>query len=351
MTKINERKHRAQRHAKAKLGKPYEEAVGELIRLLFPHAQVAVGAWVNGPDGRRELDVDIHEMIDGRLWHGIVECKDFNPKTTGPVGIGYVDALDSKQRDLHLDFAVICSNAGFTADAVRKASRLGIGLIGASRKADSRIRFRVVEEIYVRRVRIVEHFLQFVPAPGESPIPHLETTDYESICYQGRPVLRWLNSRLMLWLSVTPIVQGDYTDFYRLKEPVVVTWGTGAIKIQGLALRTRLVGAWFAQTVGLEADAGVYDHIRHRMRLVKGHRNLNISGFNPKGGNWISHPPADVWQPSPLIPGEVNFSVCVIENQPSRDGAALLDALVVPEDLIVNVQRHDDDARSVHGFG
>lgn len=66
------------------------------------------GEWVVGPDGRRELDVLIEGTVDGVPKKVLVECKDFNPKTTGPVGIGFVDALESEHRDLGVDASFIC---------------------------------------------------------------------------------------------------------------------------------------------------------------------------------------------------------------------------------------------------
>jgi hypothetical protein len=127
---------------------------------------VRQGEWVVGPDGRRELDVFVEGTVDGVPRRVLVECKDFNPRTTGPVGIGFVDALESKGRDLIVDVSFICSNAGFTADAVRKAKRVGIGLIGVLEEKDQRIRFQVREEIYIRRVKVEALTIGLVAEPA-----------------------------------------------------------------------------------------------------------------------------------------------------------------------------------------
>jgi len=50
----------------------------------------------------------------------VIECKDWNR----PIGIAFIDALDSKRRDLGASIAMICSNSGFTSDALRKAARV-----------------------------------------------------------------------------------------------------------------------------------------------------------------------------------------------------------------------------------
>lgn len=108
--------------------------MAEVARAFDPNANVTQGQWVIGPDGRRELDVLIEGTADGRQTKGLIECKDFNPGTTGPVGIAYVDALESKRRDIGADVSLICSNAGFTVDALRKAKRVGIGLISLMKR-------------------------------------------------------------------------------------------------------------------------------------------------------------------------------------------------------------------------
>lgn len=176
---------------KKKAGRPYEEAVRDLCRTIFPNAKIESGVWVVGPDGRRELDVDIWEMVGDKLMHFMIECKDFNRESTGPVGISYVDALDSKCRDLGLHSAFICSNAGYTADAVRKAKRLGIGLLGATRQSDARIRFALQEEVCIRHVRIAECRLQYL-YHNDEPLNPLDGVDVNHVLFENRSVIQWL---------------------------------------------------------------------------------------------------------------------------------------------------------------
>ena len=113
-----------------KKGTPNEVVLAEVIRAMDPHAIVTQGEWVSGPDGRRDRDVFVTGTLDGQRRTVLIECKDYDPLKTGRVGIGVVDALESKRRDLNVDVSMICSNAGFAQDAVRKARRVGIGLIG-----------------------------------------------------------------------------------------------------------------------------------------------------------------------------------------------------------------------------
>src|SRR6266487_163455 len=103
----------------SKLGSEYEQIVGSVCQALEPGAEVVVGAWIEGPDGRRDMDVSIRGVRDGHPYLALVECNDWRT----PIGIGVVDALDSKRDDLGADLAVIYSNSGFTEDASRKAAR------------------------------------------------------------------------------------------------------------------------------------------------------------------------------------------------------------------------------------
>lgn len=204
MSKPSRRPRRAARKAdyRRKGGRDFEEAVRDIFRRLFPHADIHSGVWVLGPDGRRELDVNIAEKIGDRVFRAVVECKDFNPATTGPVGVEYIDAIDSKRRDLQLDLAMLCSNAGFTETAVRKARRLGIGLIAAVRQGDQRIRFRVMEEIYVRHIKIKSMSLRFWAAPGE-PLPPDVTISANDATFENRRIVRWFNVRFVQMLAAT----------------------------------------------------------------------------------------------------------------------------------------------------
>lgn len=88
------------------------------------------------------------------------------------IGIAVIDAADSKRRDLAADVTLICSNAGFSKDAMRKAGRVGIGLIGVMKEPDPRIRYRVFDEkrfpVILERVSvdIVPIFIVRGPPPS-----------------------------------------------------------------------------------------------------------------------------------------------------------------------------------------
>jgi len=341
------------RSGSRRAGTPYEQAVGELFRQFFPASSINIGVWVKGPDGRRELDVDIIENVGGRSVRSVVECKDFNPDITGPVGIGYIDALDSKRRDLGLAFAFVCSNAGFTADAIRKAKRVNIGLLSATRKNDQRIRFGVVDEIYMRHIRLTEApKLRLWPANGEE-LPRKEVLESGEALFEGRPIGPWFFNRFVQALYLNPIVRGAFHDYCRLKNPIRLDWPAGSATVQQIGFELALEGAWFVQTVRLESTAGLYDWLRRRMRIAPSPHptQLQIVDINYFGGNWIAQPPDVDWSNRKLLPYECDLQFMMFKNVFPMDNPALLGPHVVPEDLNLVIKDIGASAiESVPGF-
>jgi hypothetical protein len=284
---------------------------------------------------------------------GVVECKDFNPATTGPVGIGYIDALDSKRRDLGLEFAFICSNAGFTADAIRKARRVNIGLLSATRKNDQRIRFGVVDEIYTRHIRLIEApKIHLWPADGEE-LPKKEVLESGDILFEGRPLAPWFFVRMTHAISLNPIVKGTFHDYCRLKAPIKLDWPAGSAIVRQIGLEVAIEGAWFAQTVRLESTAGLYDWLRRCMRIAPSPHptQLQIAGINYFGGNGISQPPDVDWANRKLLPYEAEMKFVIFKNIFPLDNPALLGPHVVPDDLNLTMKDIDSSAiESAPGF-
>ena len=49
----------------AKAGDEYQEIVGAVAQALDPGASVKVAQWIEGPDGKRDLDVEVRGTING----------------------------------------------------------------------------------------------------------------------------------------------------------------------------------------------------------------------------------------------------------------------------------------------
>ena len=127
----------------AKAGSEYEELTAVVAKTLDPHADVKIGQWVAGPDGNREVDVEVRGTVEGKLHFILIECKDWKD----PVGIEAIDSLDSKRRDLKADAVILFSNSGFTKPALRKAERVGIDAVSAISKGNKLVRIAIFKEV------------------------------------------------------------------------------------------------------------------------------------------------------------------------------------------------------------
>jgi hypothetical protein len=107
----------------AKRGKWYEDAVAEVAKALYRDATTSVRREVDGPEGTREVDVEVRGTIDRHRQFALLECKDWKK----PADIQALDGLHSKSLDLGADLTIIFGNSGFTKAALEKAKRLDIG--------------------------------------------------------------------------------------------------------------------------------------------------------------------------------------------------------------------------------
>ena len=283
----------------SKQGRNYERVVAEVLKAFDPGAKVSSGIWVKGPDGRRDLDVLVEGIADGKSRKMLVECKDFNPKSTGPVGIPIIDALESKARDLKVDFSVVCSNAGFTSDALRKAKRVGIGLISLFRKGDARIRFSVTEEIYTRKIKVEKLSISL---RGGSQI-NLEGVPFETVKYEGVPVGNWVVNRALMFICANPIVNGSFEASHRLITPLNIELPSGSIAVDSINFQLTISGGWFAHRVTLDSSAGIYDWLRRRVRLTPGPSQIQIQNVDVHAGDPIKCPPDYELKPESFRPG------------------------------------------------
>jgi len=246
----------------AKAGDDYQEIVGSVQRALDPGSTVEVGIWVVGPDGRRDMDVAISGVKDGRPHLTLIECKDW--KT--PVEIGVIDALDSKRRDLAADAAIVFSNSGFTDGAVRKSARTGISLACALKAGDPRIRVKVWREFIAKR-RVVDRWTLKVfwnherGDPGEL-IPH-------DISWNGAPLVNWISqesSKILRELPEGP-VPAWLTAEYSFNAEVPFKFRERSVRLTGLAFRLECSGGCVRQVVREDVSLGSYDFLKHRVSV------------------------------------------------------------------------------------
>ncbi|TIV22900.1 MAG: hypothetical protein E5V74_04245 [Mesorhizobium sp.] len=315
-----------------KLGRPYEQVVGDVVKQFDPSAEVKVGEWVEGPDGLREIDVLITGTVNGATRQVLIECKDYDSRKRR-IGIGVVDATDSKRRDLGVDVTLLCSNAGFSKDAMRKARRVGIGLIGVLKEADPRIRYKVFDEIYIRRVNLsfnADIDIKVVPG-GVAP-----RDDVEAIMFEGASVFAWLQHRTVLFITHNRVVKGAHRLRFRFRPAVLIHHKSSSAFMTEIAVRFTLTGQWIAQLIEIDATSGLYDWLRQRVRLAPSPGETKLTYKDVKwgsGGTVIEiHPNLDSLSPSPVKENEVHMEILDLGGFVVPTEYAQLDPHVVAED-------------------
>jgi hypothetical protein len=308
-----------------KAGTEYEELVAEIAKACDPGADVRAGVWVDGPDGRLDMDVHIAAKLDGRPFNILVECKDYDRKSTGKVERALVDALDSKRADLPVDATILCSNSGFSQDALRKARRKCIGMISILKKGDARIKAEIIEERYIPRVELNRQFTTSVTGPNAIPSPF----DVRKLVYASRPVFPWLEWRATLVAVGNPEKSGAVVTF-RLRQPTVFDYGAHNLILKQLSIRFTYATTWHPQVVTLDASTGIYDYLRGRVRLAPGKQTFTMSqnrhpfDLAPP----IPGPPPNWRKNLGLQPGEIDMHLIVVDGSPDPEKVALLDAIV-----------------------
>jgi len=331
----------------SKKGTPYEKVVATVLKAFDPSANVTQGEWVVGPDGRRDMDVLIEGTAEGVPIKGLVECKDFNPKTTGPVGIGFIDALDSKHRDLGTNFTMLCSNAGFTSGAIRKAKRVRIALLGVMRKGDSRLKFSVIDEVYTRKVYLKNISLEL---KGDAPIPRSDVS-LPDILWDKVPIVNWIYHRMHLLIAANPIVAGKYTASHKLLEPLKFTWPTGSATATNLAFSFTISGGWFSHHAEIDATTGIYDWLRRRVRMAPGDGKVEYRGIDLDGGRPVERPDDREFIRECALEGEIDLKLVMVENSNRKflDSVSDLDRYIDPKDLELFIEELPPEATtSVH---
>lgn len=244
-----------------KLGDDYQELVGAVEKALDPGATVRVGVWVIGPDGRRDLDVEVRGTIEGRPQFIQIECKDW----AKPVGISVVDALDSKRRDFGADRAIIYSNSGFTEPAMKKAARLDIGMASVLKAGDQRIKIVVHKELVAKRLS-VDHVRVVLYPPSDSGASLPDSWALAKLAYDELPVQNWLAQHTCKLLTEhEPNGALLFACTFRLRP--AWTYANELIEVAAMRVFLQCSRSWVSQMVREDVTLGVYDHVRKAVMI------------------------------------------------------------------------------------
>jgi hypothetical protein len=298
--------HRKEKLHLSNKGRSYQRLVASVVQAIDPGATVEEGKWISGPDGKRDMDVLVKGSIKGQAFSTLIECKDYDVHKTGPIGINFVDAIESKRKDLSVDFAMICSNSGFTSNAIRKAKRTGIGLVSILKAKDPRIKVEIVEELYTRNIRIKEITIDF-----GTEVP--QDVTISEIYFEGSRLIYWVSNRILLVLGGNYVGSGRLLDSVRLKEPIKLIFGRHEVTISKIDISFEHETEWFSQVISIDATLGMYDFLRRRIRLPPCEGQYSLKDFNPYGGKPIDFVPQRDNLMGSLLPGEFKIDLFMVE--------------------------------------
>jgi hypothetical protein len=284
-----------------KAGREYEDLVGAVERALDPGAVVKVGQWIEGPDCRRDLDVEVRGCVDGKSLFVIVECKD----RKAPVGIKVIDELESKRRDLGADRSIVYSNSGFTLHALRKAARVGIETASALKRGDSLVRPVIQRVVIAKRLSVERFSLRLFPTPEYE---HEEQGHWmpADLSLDGTAVQNWvadLSARLLR------DHEGVATVRYRCALKHADGWALcgRSIGLRGLDVVLECRKSWLAQTVSVDLSLGKYDHARTTV-LVPANESYMLGPFDNHAWEEVS----EGWTQEELAPNSFELRLTLL---------------------------------------
>ena len=243
----------------AKAGDTYREMVGKVMATLDPNSAVKTEQWITGPDGERDMDVEVRGKLGNVPHFVLVECKDH----ARPIGIGYVDAFESKLRDLKPDRAIMFSNSGFTRDALKKASRVGIEMASAMKARNDTIKIQVHRELVARRL-VLTFGTAFLFPFDSHPHEIEEKWKVEELLFDGLPLIHWINEK-MKFLAAEHEAEGRLWFLCTFRDEPRWSYRGRQLKVGGLKFDFTVERDWVAQTVKPDVSLGYYDHLTKRI--------------------------------------------------------------------------------------
>lgn len=245
--------------AMPKAGDAYRELVGAVMAALDPGSAVKTEQWIEGPDGERDMDVEVRGTMGNISHFVLVECKDH----AKPIGIGFVDAFESKIRDLRPDRAVMFSNSGFTCGALKKAKRVGIEMASAIKARDRRIRVQLHCDIIARRLSLAFGTAFLYPFEGHSHEIE-EKWKVQDLLFDGVPVIYWINKKMKaVALECETASKVVFICTFRAEQRW--SYRGRSLPVGGLRFDFIIKKDWVAQTVTSDISLGYYDHLKRRV--------------------------------------------------------------------------------------
>jgi hypothetical protein len=289
-----------------KAGTYYTDFVGRVLAALEPGYTVRTGEWIEGPDGRRDMDVEVRGAREGVPHFCLVECKDWRRK----VGIPVVDALDSKRADLKADRAIIYSNSGFTRQAVRKARRIGVELASAVCEHDPKIKPQLRTKVVLPAYGPFDEMIRLMVVGETHPPAPFGIAD---IFFEDLPLQNWLHT-LSVWL-IKPAEKPSSVEvkFTFHKYEIFVVRGQ-PVWVAGFHVFLRYRRHMISQDIPITVSRGAYDFTHGRL-LLPPSESIGWVFSNKK---WVDEPP-DAVETMGATSEQVTLSMSLISGTPEHD--------------------------------
>ena len=315
------------------MGEAYQDLVAEIMRMFASKANVTVGEWVDGPDGRRELDVSIRGTLNNQQVLIFIECKDYtySNKPT-PVGIKDLDALESKRHDLKANLAMIASNSGFTAPALSKAARTRIVPIAIVKEGDDRAKFKVMHNIILRRMTFGGGELFHTTADGTT----IQSLEYGVMSIEGESVDEWLVHQAVMLQFAHPWLTKEVNLDFTFRTPVTATYEGQIYQLSKVAIKFRFSTEWRRQTIELGAGAAMLNFITGKLHFPAGENQLIYRDIDFDRATPSDPPSESEYQVSTNDKKDsVRMLLCWFDKMPKHEVAqnSKISALVLPEDM------------------
>lgn len=340
-TKKTKQKRGAPRKKK---GEAFQDLVGEVVSSFEPDAKVEVGEWVLGPDGRRELDVTVRKQVGSREVLLLIECKDYTySRRSRPVGIGDIDAFESKRRDLGANFAVMASNSGFAQPALNKAARTGIGAITVLREGDPRGKVRITHNMYHR------NFTCNYPITFEYIDEHgvLLTGNWEfgDAKIDGESIDQWLMLQSVFFQVTHPWNTRRIRADFSFRDPVAVTISDKAARLRSVAISFTWDTEWRQEAVEIGVSTGVVDYLAGLIVIPGGEHQITFKNIDFDNSPVCEPPARDAYRLQAPLKGQVGAQFCRAKNvgEIGVPSNSAISKLVIPEDLASVLEPMPDD--------
>jgi hypothetical protein len=304
----------------AKAGSEYEELVALVAKAIHRDAEIATGKWVEGPDGKREVDVEVRGTIDGRPHFVHIECKDWKQ----PVDIKEIDNLDSKRKDLSADAAILFSNSGFTKKALRKAERVGIDAVSAIAEGNNLIR-PVIERVMTAKQLSVDSVRMTLYPNEQSNEDIPDGWDFRRLEYNRLPVINWLQN-LSLDLIRKHEDESRIIETVAFKKETVFELEGTPVVLRGFRIDMSCSKKWVSQTIREDVSLGFYNHVTRRL-TIPDKQYMTMGTIDNEGWDLIENEDGRDYFETSLEPGTFRLDLTLLnpiraiegKNTPSID--------------------------------